>query len=186
MHLRNSVAVLLALASTRAGAAQIDHINFRHEGTHYRVDMSVHLDAPAPRAFAVFADPAQLREINPAVRVATRVDAETTQNRLYTEVHLCVVLFCHTLRQVQNMHYEPATDGGHMSADVLPERSDLRYGHAEWTFVGDAHATQLHFSMDIEPAFWMPPVIGPWLIEHSLREQAARTSAGIERLANAS
>ena len=35
----------------------------------------------------------------------------------------------------------------------------------------------------MEPDFWVPPLIGPWVIKRTMREQAITTSEGIERLA---
>ena len=38
------------------------------------------------------------------------------------------------------------------------------------------------FRAEIEPAFWVPPVIGPYLIARELRAQARTTAEAIERL----
>jgi hypothetical protein len=33
------------------------------------------------------------------------------------------------------------------------------------------------------PVFWVPPVIGPWLIRKKMYEEAQRSSLGLERVA---
>jgi hypothetical protein len=183
ISLEFSLLPFAVLCAGNAHAAQIDRLDVVRDGARYRVDMNVQLAAPAPRAFAVFADPALLPQINPSVLVARSLIEPDAANRLYTEVHLCISVLCHTLHQVQDMARVDAPDGGRLTADVLPARSDLRYGHAEWIFAGEAGATRLQFHLEVEPKFWVPPLIGPWLVGHMLRVEAERTSAGIERLA---
>jgi hypothetical protein len=36
----------------------------------------------------------------------------------------------------------------------------------------------------VEPDFWIPPFIGPWLIERKLRSETLETVRNLERLAN--
>lgn len=178
------LAPLLPLLAAPAGAATIETLTVRHDGPRYQVEMSVQLRAPPAAAYAAFADPANLARINPAVQQATVLQrGGDGQARIYTEVHVCALLYCKLLRQTQDMRYAPRPDGGELSADVVAEGSDFRYGHARWQFQPDGAATRLHFQAELEPAFWIPPVVGPWLVERSLREEAERTSAGIERLA---
>jgi hypothetical protein len=167
-----------------AQAAQIDRLDVsKSDDDRYQVTMDVRLDAPAARAYAVFSDPAMLPAINPAVKVARIVGGVSPTFDLYTEVYVCAALFCRTLKQTQKMQLAPASSGGRIVADVQPAVSDFSYGHAEWVFSGDGPSSALHFTMQVEPAFWVPPVIGPWLIARSLRAEAERTSAGIEKAA---
>ena len=165
-------------------AADIQSLTVTRDATRYHVDLQVTLQAPAAAAYQAFANPANLPRINPNVQQVQVLERSNEQSaRLYTEVRVCAMLYCKTLRQIQDMHYEARPDGGEMQAEVRPEASDFHYGHADWSFRPAGPNTQLHFTAELEPAFWIPPVIGPWLVERSLREEAERTSAGIEKLA---
>ncbi|HZR38118.1 MAG TPA: SRPBCC family protein [Nevskia sp.] len=167
-----------------AAAAEIQSLQVQHDGNRYRVDLQVKLQAPAAAAYAAFAAPGSLPAINPAVRKVQVLERGGDERaRVYTEVRVCAMLYCKTLRQVQDMRYAPRPDGGALHAEVLPESSDFSYGRADWDFRPAGGATELRFSAELEPAFWIPPLLGPWLVERSLREEAERTSAGIERLA---
>jgi hypothetical protein len=167
-----------------ATAAEIQSLQVQREGPRYHVEMQVKLQAPAAAAYAAFAAPGSLPVINPAVqRVQVLQRADDEHARIYTEVRVCALLYCKTLHQVQDLRYAPRPDGGDLHAEVLPGFSDFSYGRADWGFRPDGGATQLHFSAELEPAFWIPPLLGSWLVERSLRGEAERTSAGIERLA---
>ncbi len=176
---------LLGLAQA-ASAAEIESLQVSRGGARYHVEMEVRLQAPAAASYAAFAAPANLPAINPAVqRVQVLNQAADGGARIYTEVRVCAALYCKTLHQTQQMRYAPRPDGGDLHAEVLPAQSDFSYGRADWRFRSDGGATRLHFSADLEPAFWVPPLIGPWLVERSLRQEAQRSSAGIERMAAA-
>lgn len=167
-----------------ASAAEIQSLHVAHDGVRYHVEMEVKLQAPSVASYAVFATPGDLPKINPAVQQVRVIGHRgDEQARVYTEVRVCALFYCKLLHQVQDMRYAPRSDGGDLHAEVLPAQSDFSYGRADWHFRPDGAATHLHFSAELEPAFWVPPLIGPWLVERSLREEAQRTSAGIEQLA---
>jgi hypothetical protein len=172
-----------------AQAVVVDSLRVTQDGARYRVAMKVQLDASADAAYAVFTDYRNLPRINPAV-TQVQVLPETSSpdmSRLHTQLHLCFSFFCKTLDQVQDMHRIAERPGGRLSARVLPDRSDLRYGQADWRLSDcgqpPAASSCLEFTAELEPRFWIPPLIGPWLMERKLRQEAIQTSQGIERLA---
>lgn len=186
-RLRSLGAVAAALLAIPAPAVEIQSVDVHHQGDRYRVSMRVTLDAPASDSFAVFSDPVRLRQVNPAIRaVEVLEDHGPGLRRVRTRVRACVALFCRQLGQVQDMRYRPDAEGGRIDAQVLPDRSDFRYGQAAWIFRAcSGDRTCLAFDAELEPAFWVPPVVGPWLIERKLRDEAIQTSRGLERLARA-
>lgn len=173
-----------ALTATAAPAVQIDRIDVSRAGPLYRVAMRVKLDAPPARAWAVFSEYENLPRIHHAVREVRRLDgAGSGAQRLLTEVRVCVSFYCRVLQQEQDMRPEPGEAGGRLSATVLPQSRDLKSGHAVWNIRACGGGSCLDFDAELEPRFWVPPLIGPWLIQRKLREEAIQTSEGIERLA---
>lgn len=173
-----------AFAATTSHAVEIHSVDVQHDNARYRVSMRVTLDAPAAATYAVFADLPRLREVNPAVREVRVLETLSADaRRVFTEVRACVSLYCRHLKQVQDMRFETRANGGRVRAQVLPERSDFRFGDANWDFRDCAGRTCLDFDAELEPAFWVPPLIGPWLIKRKLQEEAIETSMGLERLA---
>jgi hypothetical protein len=157
-----------------------------HEGRRYRIDMQVRLAADADRAFAIFTDVDNLPRINPAVISARQEgDAASGPVRWVTDVRACVSFYCRTLHQVQDMHWTAEPPGGRIAADVVAALSDLHYGAARWRIWPCEPGACLSFQAELEPDFWVPPVVGPWMMERKLREEALQTSRGIDRLAHA-
>ena len=58
-----------------------------------------------------------------------------------------------------------------------------QFGQARWRLENSSGDTRLLFEARIRPAFWVPPLIGPWVIGRVLREEARSTCDGLERLA---
>lgn len=181
-------ALLLAtgLAAPASHAVEIHSVDVQHDEARYRVSMRVTLDAPAAAAYTVFADLPRLREINPSVREVSVLEtlADGTR-RVYTDIRTCAGLYCRHLKQVQDMRFAARSDGGRVHAQVLPERSDFRFGDATWDFRNCEGRTCLAFDAELEPAFWVPPLLGPWLIKRKLQEEAIETSKGLERRSHA-
>lgn len=179
------LALALLAASTGAHAWQLDRLEVVRQGDRYRLDLDVRLDATRDRAFAVFSDFANLPAINDAVEEVVFMDAGAAGvTRLFTRVRVCVAWFCRRLRQVQDIVRDDGDGALGLKATVLPQLSNLKYGLARWSMRECAlRQACLHFTAELEPAFWVPPLIGPWLIQRKMRSEAIQTSQGIERLA---
>jgi hypothetical protein len=180
-----AAALALFACAAPACAWQLDDLAVAHDGARYRLTLDVRLDAARDRAFAVFSDFRNLPRINDAVEeISFLPGAADGATRLFTRVRICVAWFCKRLHQVQDIVRDDRDGGLGLAATVLPQFSNLRYGDARWTMRDCASVTCLHFSAEIEPDFWVPPLIGPWLMQRKMRSEAIQTSQGIERLAH--
>ena len=66
-------------------------------------------------------------------------------------------------------------------AEVLPGQSDLKSGRVHWQLRAEGEGTRLFYRSETEPDFWVPAVIGPWMIRRLLLGEVRATTAHIER-----
>lgn len=159
-------------------AADLQSVEFEQKEERYIARIKVRLAAPAAEAFRVMQDFEHLPRLNPSVLEAEVLELMPGLTRLQTKVRMCVLLVCRDIRQVQDMRTFGVAE---MNARVHPESSDLAYGYAYWRFDDCAGETCLLFRAEIDPKFWVPPLVGPWAIKRVLRQEALVTSEGIEK-----
>ena len=178
--------VLLCLAM-QAHAAQVSEVKVTHDGARFFIAMHMVMDAPAPTVFRALQDYATMARYNPDRRsVRVQLTAEPDRVELFTTVHLCVLVFCKTLRQEQIMTASASADGGSLNARLVPGSGDFKGGHGLWIVrpCREARAaTCMDVRIELLPAFWVPPVIGPWVLRRKMDEEARITGAGLERTA---
>jgi hypothetical protein len=102
------------------------------------------------------------------------------QPRIYTQVEGCVWLFCRTVGRYAQLNLNPNT---HITATVEPEESDVSYGVEVWELEAVQGGTQVSYRHDMEPKFWVPPVVGLWAIRRALNKDALSAAERIEALA---
>ena len=100
--------------------------------------------------------------------------------RVRTVVNVCILIFCKHMVQVQDVRMPDAYT---IEASMVPGAGDFRSGEARWVLQEHTGATRLHFSHVFEPDFWVPPLIGPWMIENKLVEEVEVTARYIEHQA---
>lgn len=165
-----------AFGSALATAATLERVEFEQTEQHYVASMWIRLDVPAAEAFAVMTDFDALPRLNPSIIEAEMV----ADNRLRTVVSMCVLFFCKRVQQVQVVTMPGEL---RLTMRILPEQSDLKFGTASWHFVPlGPKQSRIVFRAEIAPDFWVPPLIGPWLIENKITEETLITSEGIETL----
>lgn len=180
-----SACVLLLLITAQAGAAQVDGVRVEHDSGRYAIRMQARLDAAPQAAFAAFTDYARLPQINDAIEnVRLLSGAPAGATRLHSRVRICVTFFCRRLTQIQDLRTASGKDSYTLEAIVLRDSGDLRSGHAQWRMSACGRQTCLEFRAELEPDFWVPPLLGPWLIERKLQQEAVVTARGIEHLAH--
>ncbi|MDE2447504.1 MAG: SRPBCC family protein [Gammaproteobacteria bacterium] len=175
----------LLCLTTPAHAAQVAGVQVTRNGTHFLIDMQIAIDAPAQAVFRALQDYAAMARYNPDLR-SVRVEPTATPHRvrLFTAVHTCVLIFCKMMHQEQIMTATATADGGALHARLVA--GDFKGGYGLWTVrpCPAARAVScLSVRIELVPAFWVPPVIGPWVIRRKMDEEARRTSAGLERTA---
>jgi len=100
----------------------------------------------------------------------------------YARMEGCVLLFCKSF--VRN-GYLLLTPIAEIVAIANPEESDFKFSHERWQLISDREGTLLIYDFEMEPDFWVPPVIGPFVIQRALRSGAVRAVNRIEKLAQA-
>ena len=176
----------LLLFAASAPAADVSGVQVSRDGARFMIDMHIAIRAPAPAVFRALQDYAAMARYNPDLR---SVHVESTpaagRVRLFTTIHACVLVFCKSMRQEEIMTATARDDGGTLNAELLPY-GDFKRGRGVWVVkpCPAAHGmTCLDVSIELEPAFWVPPVLGPWAIERTMGEEARRTGAGLEQTA---
>lgn len=174
-------AVLLLVLATAAQGAEIRRVDVEHAGERYYVDSESLVEAPIESVYAVLTDYEHFERIS-SVFTASRVLEPVVDGRglVYTRAEGCLLFFCQTVERVETLEVDPVTD---IVATADPERSDLRFSRAHWQLETAGAGTRVRYRLELEPDFWVPPVIGPWAIRRSLTRNGAEAVDRIELLA---
>ena len=180
--------LILDLTAAHARAAQVLGVELKRDGARFRIDMHITLDAPPPQVFRALRDYAAMPRYNPdLVAVQVEPTSEPNRARLFTTVHTCVLFFCKTIHQEQIMIATARASGGILTAELVPQNGAFA-GAGRWVVdrCRDRPQACLDIQIELLPQFWVPPVIGPWLIRRKMAEEAQRSSVGLEKVALAS
>lgn len=176
--------LLLTLCSAPAAAAQFYSLKVSHEGDVYRMSADAHLAAPPEQVYRVLTDYAHLTRVSSSVvksDVVRQLDATTAL--VYTDARVCNFLFCRHARELQRIVQDSPRD---LSSQVVPQPdNNIRAGSATLHIEADGDGARLRWELDVQPDFWVPPLIGPPLMLGSLRSEGVRIIEGVERMARA-
>lgn len=180
-------ALALACLAKSAAAGEIRAVQVARRGSHFTILMRLAFAAPPWAVFAALQDYAAMPHYNPDLRsVRVEPTGEPGRIRLFTLVHACVLIFCRTLHQEQIMSATAGAHGGVLRATLVPHGGSFRSGHARWTVRlcrRGREPTCLDARIHLQPAFWVPPLIGPWMLRHKMEQEARRSGRGLEQIA---
>jgi hypothetical protein len=161
---------LILLATPLLGqAGGVLDAGVTHDEGVYALSIEARIDAPAAVVYRLITDYDHLHAINPAIRESRILRTfSPSRHRIRTVTRVCVLFYCRDVAQTQDMVQSP---GFVIVADILPQDSDFRSGRAHWRLSTEGDATLLRFHAEIVPAFFMPPLIGPWLIKREMVSQ---------------
>ena len=154
-----------------AAAATEAFVEVRRDDDRYLVNVDAHIDAPPARVLDQLQDFDHLSRLHRTV-VESKVLARQ-EHRARVEVRMkgCILFFCRVVTQTLDFQTDPG--GRYMVAVMDPEESDYKYGRMRWELaLGSRDTTRLRYQADIIPDFWVPPLIGPWVIQRRLRSVA--------------
>lgn len=179
--------LLAAAVMTPASAFDDEQAAVTFHGKTYAYHFSAMLDAPLAAVRAVVTDYDRLGRLNDSItdsRVLER-DGPHALRRLLALRH-CLLLFCFDMRFVEDVRIEDHERLTVVNTTVVPAASSFEDGVAEWRLeaVGPAR-TRMTLRATQTPDFWIPPLIGPLLLERVFVREVRETTDNIERLAAA-
>lgn len=176
------VAVLfLAASATSAIAADLRDIAVDDDDGRYHLESEVWLAAPPEDVYRVLTDyDLFVRFTSAFVETYDVPPDEQGRPRFYTRMEGCMLVFCKSLERAGYLLLEPQTE---IVAVAVPEKSDFKYCRERWRLVAENGGTLMMYDFEMEPDFWVPPVIGPWIIKRTLREDGIDVIDRIESLA---
>ncbi|MEQ8799066.1 MAG: SRPBCC family protein [Salinisphaeraceae bacterium] len=169
------------LATTSAQGVETRTIDVAREGDTFRARAVFLLDAPVAAVYAVITDFAALDRISPHILESRCLDDGGPGTLVRVVTRSCLAFFCRDVTTVERLHEQPPHT---IESDVLPERSDLASGHTRWHLSRVQDQTQLAWTTEFVPGFWVPPLLGTAAVRRALSRQLADGAAGINRLAN--
>lgn len=183
MRLALPLALAALLLPAAAPAAELREIAVDHDGEVYSVDSVVWFDAPRQAVYEVFADWDLSRQFSSAILEAHNIEAGDEGDRgFYVKNRGCFLFFCKTVERQGTVAETPGTL---LEAIADPDMSDFSRSEERWTFERAGNGTLVNYSLRMTPSFWVPPLIGPYVIKRKLRDDGAEALDRIEALAQA-
>lgn len=177
MH-RPLLLLLSAVFPLTAQATEILDSSINLENGRYSIEVNAHIDAPLETVLDVITDYENLPRANPSITESHVLLAYApNRHRVHTVIRACILFFCKSVNQVQDIK----RDASRVEAVILPELSDFRMGSARWSLFPDNGSTRMHFSSELEPDFWIPPLIGPWLIQQRIHNEIIESGRYMEQ-----
>jgi hypothetical protein len=170
--------ISLLLLPCMLQAGEIQNSSVTRDGDVYSLSISARVLAPLAMVYQSITDFSNLAAINPSIEESQVLASQGVDRlRVRSVIKVCILVFCKRVKQVQDV---TLVDSHTVVAVMVPGAGDFRAGSARWVLTAVGAATDLHFAEVFEPDFWVPPVIGPWLIEKELVREVAETAMYIE------
>jgi Polyketide cyclase / dehydrase and lipid transport len=181
---RTGVTALLALgllAPAGAAAAVIERLETTHAGDRYTLSFDVVLDAERSKVWQIMTDYEHLPRVSHVIVESHLLKSPDPERpRVGVTLRACVLIFCKTMKKVVDIEARPQSD---ITVTGVPELSDFSYSVERWRVSAEDGKTRLRYHAEMVPDFFIPPVIGPWLVRHFLEREIKATAIKVEELA---
>lgn len=167
-------------------AAKIIHAEATLVEDNYEVYFAVILKGEFARLQEIVTDYPKYSSISPTVTSSRVISGKSGEKaRIELMFRPCVfVIFCKTVKKVSDTLIE---DGGaRVRFQGVPELSDFHEARETVTLVDEpgskVPSVRFVYSAVLRPKFFVPPLIGPWLIRRYIVNDLKTTSARTEQI----
>ncbi|HET9679276.1 MAG TPA: SRPBCC family protein [Gammaproteobacteria bacterium] len=179
--MRYSLFIIVSFFIGTAHAADFKNLHVEYRDGIYTMSADIFINAPPAEVRYVITDYDHLDRISGAVKKSQFLARPAPDTAVFfMQLEMCFGVFCQDIRQVLRMdESQPHT----LTAIALPEYSNVTSAKTLWQMRPCNGGTCLHWESTMKPKFWLPPLIGPAMVEATLRDFAHYTAQGIEKLA---
>lgn len=181
MNALRTIIVLASALPLAAQAAEMRDIKVDHEDGYYTLESEVWFDAGHQAVYEVFSDWDIATEFSSAI-VESRDTGpdENGEMDFYIRNRGCILFFCKSVVRAGSVSRTPLDV---LEATADPEQSDFEVSDERWTFHPENGGTIVRYHLRMKPAFWIPPLIGPYMIQRKLGKKGDDALDRIEEIA---
>lgn len=164
-----------------AQSAALETIKVSNTKKRFFVNSKAVLDAPLEDVYDTLIDFDNYERFSSVYHDAHWVERnDDDSGEIYTYTRGCIVFFCKGFERTESVE---ATPHSTIKTIVDAERSDAVHGISTWDLVDVEGGTEVTFALEFEPKFWVPPVIGPFMVKRMLKKNGKDALVRIEVLA---
>jgi hypothetical protein len=169
---------LFSCSHALAGELLESYVHF--DDDHYLLHLDMRVEAESAKVYATLVDFNNMKSVNDTIVGSKLLESNGRVHRVQFESEGCVWIFCRSVNQVVTV---TELGGGYIMSQTDPDESDLTYGKTLWQVINEGDFTRVKYDADYVPAFWIPPLIGPYIFQERMLEEGLKTLNGIELLA---
>lgn len=161
-----------------ADAAELLGFEFSRDKQRYEVVSAAYIDVPPEGVYAVLTDYTQLHRISSLVVESADLGVdEDGRHLVFTHNEGCLALICRSLKKVEHLEAKPFSL---VTTVALPGRSDVEFSRSEWRLQREGRGTRMDYALVTDINFWVPPIIGNYMLSRWLEKGAGRAITRIE------
>jgi len=179
MRMRVIAAGSLLIAAGDCAAMEVLGIDIDRDHGVFTVNARLVLDASPDEVWAILNDLDGFARVDRAVVISHVVARDSHGNPIVHQRFCgCVSFLC---KRIDKTDAYAITGPYRMEADGVDGISDLDSNHQSWQLLPRTDGrTEMDYEWVLDPAFWVPPLIGTYAVEHSLSYVVPRMGRSIE------
>ena len=164
-----------------AHAADLREVVMDKEDGVYLLRSTVWFDVGQESLFAVFLDYDLAEDYSSFVSESRNLEpGDDGLRRYYIRNEGCVWFFCRSFERVGVVEHEPFQK---IIATADATQSDFASSVETWTLKQEGEGTLVVYTFEFEPKFWIPPLIGPYVLQSKLERDSLYALERIEAIA---
>lgn len=172
-------ALVCALCLPDAFAVSTERYRLSMEGADIIVAYEGRVSAGIEEVFELLSDFERLDQLSAMIVSSEKFPASPDgRPTLKLELAGCVLGLCRHVTKVGRLTVGP---GHQFVYELIPNRGSFEKGRESLRLESQGQSTTVSYHARFTPAFYLPPLIGRWLLGFFVREQIESTLRGIER-----
>ena len=166
---------------TVADSSNLDDVVVFEKDGAYHISVTAEIAAAEEHVRQVLTDYVHIYRLSDSIIESKVIESSIEEKTQVETVILCgIPVVCKEVTLVEEVS---TLESGNLQTVILPEKSDFRSGKAIWEIIAKGDKTQLTYQANIEPDFFIPPILGTKLVIANMRNEYKIALYRIEHIA---
>ncbi len=174
-------AAMCLTAAVGAEASDLREVAIDRVDGVYKMHSVVWFDADINSVYNVFLDWDLSEQFSSIVVESRNTGSDASGDRgFYTRNRACILFYCKSVERSGSVEHEPLQ---FIKAMADPEQSDFHISNETWQFEEEGSGTLITYELEMRPKFWIPPIIGPYVLKKKMADDGVEALDRIEAIA---